>query len=161
MLDEIKKVLLMPYNSQLDEYNDYKAQFDELKDTIYTKGCGSISLISGVNNCPLNCLYIAKYPYTVIHIGIIDPNAPNSNPSNINGIFILIFDAPTSLIISISLFLEKIVILIVFVIKKAVTTIKAATIIIHNFLTQSNAETKLSTIPSPYLTTVAPSIVFI
>lgn len=39
MLDEIKKVLLMPYNSQLDEYNDYKAQFDELKDKIIYDSC--------------------------------------------------------------------------------------------------------------------------
>lgn len=39
MLDEIKKVLLMPYNSQLDEYNDYKAQFDELQDKIIYDSC--------------------------------------------------------------------------------------------------------------------------
>ena len=39
------------------------------------------------------------------HSIIIEPNRPINNPSIINGIFIAILDAPTSLIISISLFL--------------------------------------------------------
>ena len=62
-------------------------------------------------------------------IGIIDPNNPKNNPSNKNGILILILEAPTKRIISISLFLEKIVILIVFTIKKAVTITRAITTI--------------------------------
>ena len=74
------------------------------------------------------------------------------NPSKINGILILRLDAPTSLIISISLLREKIVILIVFDIKKAVTSIKAATIAILIFFTTSNTVISCSTIPSPYLT---------
>ena len=32
MLNEIKKVLLKPYNEQLDEYSSYKEKFDELQD---------------------------------------------------------------------------------------------------------------------------------
>ena len=31
MLNEIKKVLLKPYNEQLDEYRAYKSKFDELE----------------------------------------------------------------------------------------------------------------------------------
>ena len=57
--------------------------------------------------------------------------------------------------------IEKIVILIVLVIKKAVTTIKAATITIEIFLTISNTDTNCSTIPSPYFTTLTPSITLI
>ena len=56
-----------------------------------------------------------QYDEQVINIGTIEPIIPNIKPSNINGNLILRLDAPTSLIIWISLFLEKIVILIVFV----------------------------------------------
>lgn len=34
MLNEIKKVLLRPYNEQLDEYRDYKAKFDTIQEDI-------------------------------------------------------------------------------------------------------------------------------
>ena len=34
MLNEIKKVLLRPYNEQLDEYRAYKVKFDELQEEI-------------------------------------------------------------------------------------------------------------------------------
>lgn len=34
MLNEIKKILLKPYNEQLDEYREYKSKFDELQDLI-------------------------------------------------------------------------------------------------------------------------------
>ena len=44
-----------------------------------------------------------------------------------NGVLIVKLDAPTNLIIDISLFLEKIVSLIVFIIKNTVTNIKAIT----------------------------------
>ena len=34
MLNEIKRVLIKPYNEQLDEYKEYKSKFDELQDEI-------------------------------------------------------------------------------------------------------------------------------
>ena len=37
MLNEIKKVLLKPYNEQLDEYSSYKEKFDELQDKIVSE----------------------------------------------------------------------------------------------------------------------------
>lgn len=39
MLNEIKKILLKPYNEQLDEYRDYKANFDELQEKIIYDSC--------------------------------------------------------------------------------------------------------------------------
>lgn len=39
MLNEIKKVLLRPYNEQLDEYRDYKAKFDILQEDIMYDAC--------------------------------------------------------------------------------------------------------------------------
>lgn len=39
MLNEIKKVLLMPYNEQLDEYRVYKVKFDALQDEIIADTC--------------------------------------------------------------------------------------------------------------------------
>ena len=79
-----------------------------------TNGVGSISFARlELNSFPPKNSYSLLYPTTVIIIGIIDPSSPINNPSIINGIFIAIFDAPTNLIISISLFLENIVILIV------------------------------------------------
>ena len=62
---------------------------------------------------------------------------------------------------SISCLLEKIVILIVLLIKNAVTTINAITAIIHTFLTISNIDSNLLTNDSPYLTFVTLSIFLI
>ena len=39
MLNEIKKVLLRPYNEQLDEYRDYKGKFDLLQEDIMYDAC--------------------------------------------------------------------------------------------------------------------------
>ena len=55
-----------------------------------------------------------------------------------NGILIDIFEAPTSLIISISLFLEYIASLIVLAIKNAVTRTNDKTATIHIFFTTLN-----------------------
>ena len=73
-------------------------------------------------------------------IGIIDPSIPSNSPSIINGILMLRFDAPISLIIPISVLLELIVILIVFEIKNAVTIIRAATAPIHILCINSKVE---------------------
>lgn len=39
MLNEIKKVLLRPYNEQLDEYRAYKVKFDALQEDIMYDAC--------------------------------------------------------------------------------------------------------------------------
>ena len=39
MLNEIKKVLLRPYNEQLDEYRAYKVKFDALQENIMYDAC--------------------------------------------------------------------------------------------------------------------------
>lgn len=39
MLNEIKKVLLKPYNEQLDEYRVYKVKFDALQEDIIYDAC--------------------------------------------------------------------------------------------------------------------------
>lgn len=39
MLNEIKKVLLKPYNEQLDEYRVYKVKFDALQEDIMYDAC--------------------------------------------------------------------------------------------------------------------------
>lgn len=39
MLNEIKKVLIKPFNNELDEYREYKIKFDELQDLIINDSC--------------------------------------------------------------------------------------------------------------------------
>lgn len=39
MLNEIKRVLVKPYNDELNEYREYKIKFDELQDTIINDSC--------------------------------------------------------------------------------------------------------------------------
>src|SRR5699024_987720 len=94
-------------------------------------------------------------------IGIIAPITPIINPSIINGNLIVILLAPTRRIISIALRRLNIVNLIVLLIKKAVTIIKAITITTTIFSITLNADTMESTIPSPYLTVSTLEIVAI
>ena len=39
MLNELKKVLLRPYNEQLDEYRDYKSKYDVIEEEIIYDSC--------------------------------------------------------------------------------------------------------------------------
>lgn len=74
----------------------------------------------------------------VRHIGIIEPIIPKNNPSITNGIFIAVLDAPTKRIISISVFLEYIVNLMVLAIRNDVTNTNATTAHRHAFSTTLN-----------------------
>ena len=83
---------------------------------------------------------------------------PKIKPSIINGCLMAKLLVPTNLFISISLRLENIVSLIVLLIRKAVTNIKAHTITIIAFSTISKIKTNLSTLSSPYLADFTPSM---
>lgn len=39
MLNEIKRVLIKPFNNELDEYREYKIKFDELQELIINDSC--------------------------------------------------------------------------------------------------------------------------
>ena len=95
---------------------------------MYINGSGSIKAIILLYKNQTKRLYKAIYPKHTIKIRIMEPNNPNTIPSIINGVIIVKLLAPTNLIIDISLFLEKIVNLIVLIIKNTVTRTKAITI---------------------------------
>ena len=94
-------------------------------------------------------MYKELYPYIVAIIGMIEPNNPKNKPSITKGILIEELEAPTSLIISISVFLEEIVNLIVLDIRKAVTKTKAITVPIDILDIVSKTTISCSTISSP------------